>query len=62
MAGTLELTPALGMAAACRAMGLWRGAVAWRPWASQGTRTPHCLCGAAVGTQASTPTLVAGFE
>lgn len=26
MAGTLELTPALGSAAACRAMGLWRGA------------------------------------
>lgn len=26
MAGTLELTPALGGAAACRAMGLWRGA------------------------------------
>ena len=26
MAGTLELTPALGLAAACRAMGLWRGA------------------------------------
>ena len=28
MAGTLELTPALGSAAACRAMGLWRGAPA----------------------------------
>ena len=26
MAGTHELTPALGLAAACRAMGLWRGA------------------------------------
>ena len=26
MAGTMELTPALGSAAACRAMGLWRGA------------------------------------
>ena len=26
MAATLELTPALGSAAACRAMGLWRGA------------------------------------
>ncbi len=26
MAGTHELTPALGSAAACRAMGLWRGA------------------------------------
>ena len=26
MAATLELTPALGLAAACRAMGLWRGA------------------------------------
>jgi putative transposase len=26
MAGTLELTPALGSAGACRAMGLWRGA------------------------------------
>ena len=26
MAGTNELTPALGLAAACRAMGLWRGA------------------------------------
>jgi putative transposase len=26
MAGTLELTPTLGSAAACRAMGLWRGA------------------------------------
>ena len=28
MAGTFELTPALGSAAACRAMGLWRGAPA----------------------------------
>jgi putative transposase len=28
MAGTHELTPALGSAAACRAMGLWRGAPA----------------------------------
>ena len=26
MAGTNELAPALGLAAACRAMGLWRGA------------------------------------
>ena len=26
MAGTFELTPTLGSAAACRAMGLWRGA------------------------------------
>ena len=25
MAGALELTPALGTGAACRAMGLWRG-------------------------------------
>ena len=27
MTGTLELTPAPGLAAACRAMGLWRGAL-----------------------------------
>ena len=28
MAGVLELTPALGVGAACRALGLWRGAPA----------------------------------
>lgn len=28
MAATLELTPALGSAAACRVMGLWRSALA----------------------------------
>ena len=27
MTGTLELTPAPGLAAACRAMGLWRGSL-----------------------------------
>ena len=30
MAGVLELTPALGAGAACRALGLWRGAPARR--------------------------------
>ena len=58
MAGIQQLTPALGNAGACRAMGVWRGAPARR------AQRAHRLAfmGPAVFTKTSTSSIATGID